>query len=101
MEIAPITITKRAAESVLKIINAKQIPEGYTLRIGMKGGGCGAAGFFLGFDTKKEEDVIYEIEGVKVLIDKRHIMYLLDVELDFEERRDEQGFVFNKPGEKE
>ncbi|MEH0156021.1 iron-sulfur cluster biosynthesis family protein [Limibacter armeniacum] len=93
----PVKVTSRAAEEVKKIFSNKQIPDGYRLRVGMKGGGCGAAGFFLGFDKEQEHDQIYEIEGLEVLIDKRHIMYLLDLELDFEERRDEQGFVFNKP----
>lgn len=97
--INPVKISPRAIEEVKKIIESKQIPEEYLLRIGMRGGGCGGMGFFLGFDHKGEYDEIYQVEELKVLIDKRHLMYLLDMEVDFEERRDEQGFIFNKEGQ--
>ena len=43
----------------------------------MKSGGCGVAGFFIGFDTLQEKDEQFELESFKVLIDKRHLMYLI------------------------
>ena len=99
MEEIPVTITERAQKEISQIINSKKIPEGYFLRISMQGGGCGAAGFTLGFDTPTENDKKYLHGGIKILIDKRHIMYLLDMKVDYEERKDEQGFVFLKPTE--
>ncbi|MEM1136867.1 MAG: iron-sulfur cluster biosynthesis family protein [Bacteroidota bacterium] len=93
----PINITARALKEIKGIIEKKKIPEGYFLRIGMKGGGCGAAGFFLGFDTPTANDQKYTFKQIEVLIDKRHIMYLLDMQVDFEERKEEQGFIFLKP----
>ncbi|MBT30782.1 MAG: iron-sulfur cluster assembly accessory protein [Thalassobius sp.] len=99
MEINPVIITERALAEIEGIISQKKIPEGYFLRIGMKGGGCGAAGFFLGFDSPTEHDKKFIFGKVEVLIDKRHIMYLLDMHVDFEERKDEQGFVFLKNDE--
>ncbi|MEN7550658.1 iron-sulfur cluster biosynthesis family protein [Rapidithrix thailandica] len=96
MEKTPIKITDKAAKEILYILENKNIPEGYGLRIGIRGGGCGAAGYFLGFDKQKEGDEAYQIKGVKVYFEKKYFMYLLDVELDFEERTEERGFVFNK-----
>ncbi|AZQ62681.1 iron-sulfur cluster assembly accessory protein [Flammeovirga pectinis] len=93
----PISITDQAAEEVKNILSQKKVPEGYSLRIGIKGGGgCGGAAFSLGFDTKKETDIEYITKDIPVLIDKRQMLFLIDLEVDFEDRRDERGFVFNK-----
>jgi iron-sulfur cluster assembly protein len=99
MEEIPVNISDRAQREIAQIISSKKIPEGYYLRISMQGGGCGAAGFTLGFDTPTEHDKKYLSGDIEVLIDKRHIMYLLDMKVDYEERKDEQGFVFLKPAE--
>jgi iron-sulfur cluster assembly protein len=48
--IQPITLTARAAEEVQNIMRTKNIPEGYALRLGIKGGGCG--GVSEGADAK-------------------------------------------------
>jgi len=93
----PISISKSAAEEVKGIFEQKKIPEGYMLRVGIKGGGCGAPGFVIGFDTPQDADVRFEENGIELLIDKKHFMYLLGIELDFEERHDERGFIFRKP----
>ncbi|KXX72303.1 iron-sulfur cluster assembly accessory protein [Flammeovirga sp. SJP92] len=93
----PITITDRAAEEIKNILTQKKVPEGYFLRIGVKGGGgCGGATFTLGFDKEKETDMSYTTKGISVVIEKRQMMFLIDLEVDFEDRRDERGFVFNK-----
>lgn len=94
---SPVSITARALQEVKYIFEHKNIPQDYGLRIGVRGGGgCGTTSFFLGFDQEKEHDKRFDIEGVNVLIDKRQFMYILDLQLDFEERDSEQGFVFNK-----
>ena len=97
MKESPVKITPEAAKEVLYILQNKNIPEGYALRVGMKGAGCSGAGFFIGFDTKKKEDEEFDLHGIQLLLDKRHIMYLLDLEVDFQDREDGRGFVFNKP----
>lgn len=95
--ITPVTITEKAAEEVKNIINNKNIPEGYQLRIGIKGsGGCAGFEYMLGFDKKKEGDLEYEVAGIPVLVEKKHTMYLLDLEVDFHEGADARGFTFVK-----
>jgi len=92
---APILITPKAQEEVSYIMANKNIPQGYGLRVGMKGGGCGAS-YFLGFDLPQEQDRTFQIADFTLIIDKRHFMYLFDMEVDFEDREAERGFVFNK-----
>ena len=81
-------------------MSRKEIPEDYYLRIGIKGAGCSGLGFLLGFDKQKDNDIRYTIRGIPVLIDKRHTMYLLGLEVDFYDGSDAKGFTFINPDQK-
>ncbi|MBN8586784.1 MAG: iron-sulfur cluster assembly accessory protein [Rhodothermia bacterium] len=93
----PIKITEKAAEEIRKILVAKQIPEGYALRVGVKGGGCSGMSYVLGFDKKKEFDQLFEIGGIQVLMDKRHGLYLMDTTVDYHDGLSNRGFIFDNP----
>lgn len=96
--IQPVTLTDKAIDEVKNIMANKNIPEGYALRIGIKGsGGCAGYDYLLGFDKKKENDLEYEVNGIPVLVEKKHTMYLLGLEVDFYEGSDARGFTFIKP----
>lgn len=92
--ITPVTLSKRAAEEVKKIMNTKNIPSGYGLRVGIRGSGCGGASMIIGFDKKKEADLSYQVDGINVLVDKRHTLYVIGKEVDFYEGADKRGFMF-------
>jgi iron-sulfur cluster assembly protein len=95
IKIIPIKITDQAKGQVNKALTIKGIPENYFLRIGLRGGACSAT-YFIGFDKMEDLDDIYEIENlnIKLLIKRPHLMYLMGVELDFEEEGN--GYTFNK-----
>ena len=95
--IEPVELTEKAIQEVKNIMATKNIPEGYGLRIGMKGGGCGGMSFILGFDQQKESDLVYQIEGIPVYVEKRHTMYLVGMKVDFYEGADARGFMFINP----
>lgn len=98
-DFSPIKITTKAASEIKSIRETKGIPENYNLRVGMQSAsGCGSMGmsFLLGFDEKSDGDDHYNIEGVEVLIDKKHMMYVMGVEIDFISTSDTNGFVFKK-----
>ena len=92
----PVTLTPKAIQEVKHIMAYKNIPEGYGLRIGVKGGGgCGGMGFMLGFDKPKEGDLSYEQEGITIHVEKRQTMYLVGLEVDFIESSEVRGFTFS------
>ncbi|WP_317191630.1 HesB/IscA family protein [Fulvivirga sediminis] len=98
--LVPVTLTPKAVEEVKNIMTNKNIPEGYSLRIGIKGaGGCAGFTYMLGFDQKKDNDLEYKQDGIPVLVQKRETMYLLGLEVDFYEGADARGFTFVKTGE--
>lgn len=94
-DIRPITLSSRAAEEIRKIMETKNIPEGYGLRVGIRGGsGCGGATLIIGFDKPKETDITYAVNDIPVLIDKRHTLYIIGKQVDFYEGADAKGFMF-------
>ncbi|MTI21090.1 iron-sulfur cluster assembly accessory protein [Fulvivirga sp. RKSG066] len=100
MNLQPVTLTDRAAKEVENIMNNKNIPEGYGLRVGIKGsGGCVGFTYMLGFDKKQEGDIEYQVGTTPIYIEKKHTMYLIGLEVDFYEGSDARGFTFVKAGE--
>ena len=97
----PVTISAKAAEEIRKIMQTKNIPEGYSLRVGIRGGGCGGVSLLIGFDKQKASDLAYSIEGIPVVVDKKHTMYIIGKEVDFHESADARGFMFIDPNAKE
>lgn len=95
--IVPVTLSKKAAEEVHKIMKTKNIPTEYCLRIGIRGAGCGGAAMMIGFDKKKASDLSYQIDGIEILVDKKHTMYVIGKEVDFHDGADARGFMFVDP----
>ena len=67
------------------------------LRIGVKGGGCSGMSYLLAFDKKEAGDNEYEVEGIKMVMNKAHVMYVLGMEVDWENGLANRGFSFNNP----
>jgi iron-sulfur cluster assembly protein len=93
----PVTISTRAAGEIRKIMQTKNIPPDYGLRVGVRGGGCGGVSLIIGFDKKKDSDLAYTIQDIPVYIDKKHTMYIIGKEVDFYEGEDARGFMFVDP----
>lgn len=89
---SPIQLTEAARIEIRSTLEANKIPDTYGLRVGLRGGACSGS-FLLGFDTATEHDQTYLVEGIKVLIDKRHLMYVIGVSVDFEEGVNGSGYT--------
>ena len=93
----PLQLTERAAQEIKNIMANKNIPEGYNLRVGVKGGGCSGMSYVLGFDRQREHDVEFEVGGIAVFMDKRHGLYLMDTVVDYQDGLNARGFTFDNP----
>jgi len=93
-----ITLTKRAAAEVRRIITEQGLPEGTALRIGVKGGGCSGFSYTMGFDDNVgETDQVNETEELRVVCDPKSFLYLNGTEIDFEDSMMGRGFKFGNP----
>ncbi len=98
---APINITESAMVQLKRIMSEQNIPEGYGLRVGVKGGGCSGFSYILGFDTKKDVDQQFDLGDMTLYMEKSHGLYLLGMEIDWLDGLNNRGFVFNNPNANE
>ncbi|MDN3695391.1 iron-sulfur cluster assembly accessory protein [Chryseobacterium tructae] len=68
------------------------------IRVGVKSGGCSGLEYVLKFDNQKTEtDQIFEDNNIKIIIDKKSILYLAGTTLEYSGGLNGKGFVFNNP----
>jgi iron-sulfur cluster assembly protein len=102
----PITVTEKAAGEVKRIIQDQQttgqMPEKIYLRLRVVGGGCSGFQHKLDLDPTMSDklDEVFEFHGVPVVIDKRSLMYLGDVTVDFHDDLNRRGFSISNPSAK-
>ena len=93
-----IVITEKAAKQVLQIMEENKIPNNYSLRIAVKGGGCSGFTYNLGFDgEEKDGDTLFKEKGLNIVVDGKSLFYLMGMELDFSDGLNGKGFIFNNP----
>jgi len=91
----PVTFSAKAIEEARKIMVAQNLSEEYALRVAVGGGGCsGGIAPVLGFDKQKVTDMAYDILGIKIVIDKKHVMHLIGKHVEYHELDDVGGFHF-------
>ncbi|HVW96425.1 MAG TPA: iron-sulfur cluster assembly accessory protein [Mucilaginibacter sp.] len=93
----PVSFTPGAVKELNKLRSQQEIGEDFGLRVGVEGGGCSGMNYVLGFDQKKEGDQEYVIDGIKVFMHKAHGLYLVGMQIDFQDGLNARGFTFNNP----
>jgi iron-sulfur cluster assembly protein len=96
---SPVQLTEKAKLEIKTTLAANKIPETYGLRVGLKGGACSGT-FLLGFDTATEHDQTYLIDGIQVFVDKRHLMYVIGLSVDYEEGANGAGYTISAEDKK-
>ena len=93
-----ITLTKKAADELNRIIESKKIEGDVFLRVGVIGGGCSGFTYRLDVvDATNKSDETFESNGVTITCDPKSLIYLDGSEIDFESTMMKSGFVFNNP----
>jgi len=94
---SPVGLTEGAIAEIKRLMTEPGFDASQQLRIGVKGGGCSGMSYVLGFDAKEEDDEVYEVEGIPVLMKKAHGIYLFGMTVDFQDGLNARGFVFKNP----
>jgi iron-sulfur cluster assembly protein len=95
-----ITITEAAARHARDKLAQRGTPDA-AIRLGIKGGGCSGFSYVVQFedDPPRSRDYLYEVDGVRFLIDKKSFVYLVGTTFDYEKTLMFQGFKFRNPQE--
>jgi Iron-sulfur cluster assembly accessory protein len=91
----PVNFTHNAIAELKRLL--QESPDKPYLRVGVKGGGCSGMTYVLDYDDKSEQDECYEIEGITVIMNRAHEIYLHGIEIDFEGGLNSRGFTFKNP----
>ncbi|MES2389168.1 MAG: iron-sulfur cluster assembly accessory protein [Bacteroidota bacterium] len=93
-----ISVTDKAVERIKALRDEEGHGDAFNIRVAVKGGGCSGLMYDLGFDDKNNPtDEVFEDKGVKILVDKRSMLYLLGTTLDFSDGLNGKGFQFINP----
>lgn len=94
-----VTMTPAAVERVKSFLVNRG--KGLGLRLGIKTTGCSGLAYVLEFvDDKNEDDEMFNIEDVNVIIDAKSLVYLNGIQLDFVKEGLNEGFKFTNPNAK-
>jgi len=92
-----IKVSNNAKNQAIKLM-AEDKKDGSFIRVGVKGGGCSGLMYELNFDNElTDNDKELEDNGVKVVVDKKSVLYLVGTELDYEGGLNGKGFIFKNP----
>lgn len=95
-----VTLSERAAQHVAAFLAKRG--RGVGVRLGVRTSGCSGMAYKLEFaDEPGPDDVIFESQGLKVLVDPKSLVYLDGTELDFVREGLNEGFKFNNPNVKD
>jgi iron-sulfur cluster assembly protein len=95
-----ISLTPAAAERVRNFLVKRGKGEG--LRLGVRTSGCSGMAYVIEYaDQIEPQDLVYESNGVKVIVDPKSLTYLDGTELDYTREGLNEGFKFNNPNVKD
>ena len=97
ISIIPVTLTAGAITEIRKLMAADGFDKTQVLRVGVKGGGCSGMTYILGFDHKTDKDQEFVIDGIDCVMDKSHEIYLLGMQVDWQDGLNNRGFTFKNP----
>ena len=96
-----IKVSENAKSEVTKLLGMEGRGPDHFVRVGVKGGGCSGLMYDLDFDDQmKDGDKVFEDNGVKVVVDKKSLLFLDGTLLDYDTELLSKGFVFNNPNAK-
>ena len=94
-----IKITEEARNKLISLMkeDGKQPSESF-VRVGVTSGGCSGLSYKLDFDSEqKENDHLIEDGEIRILVDKKSVLYLAGTTLNYSGGLNGTGFVFENP----
>jgi iron-sulfur cluster assembly protein len=91
-----IKLTESAAGKLKELLSS-QPDTGQALRVAVRGGGCSGFQYALALDQPKEDDHVFQDQGVSVLVDKVSMQFVFGSQVDYVEGLQGAGFQVNNP----
>ena len=93
-----ITLTDRAVARAKNFLSKQSA--GAALRLGVKPTGCSGNAYVVEFADKiGPDDQVFESQGVRIVVDRKSLVFLDGSEVDYTREGLNEGFRFNNPNE--
>ena len=93
-----ITITDNAVNRISKLLQQRQ--SGIGLRVKVKATGCSGYAYVLEYvDQLNADDVVFDSNGINIIVDKESLVLIDGTELDYTKSGLNEVFKFNNPME--
>jgi iron-sulfur cluster assembly accessory protein len=93
---AAVTLTDKATEKIEELLSAQEDSD-QALRVAVRGGGCSGFQYSLAFDRVRDDDHVFEHNGVSVAVDKVSMQFVFGSEVDYVDGLQGAGFAVNNP----
>ena len=91
------SVSDTAAEKIRDLTAANAESGEQALRVAVKGGGCSGFQYALALDKPKDDDHVFEHNGVSVLVDKVSMQFVFGSQVDYVDGLQGAGFTVNNP----
>jgi iron-sulfur cluster assembly protein len=92
-----IKLTDKAAGKIKELLASNGNADQQALRVAVRGGGCSGFQYALALDRAKNEDHVFEHQGVSVVVDRVSMQFVFGSEVDYVDGLQGAGFVVNNP----
>jgi iron-sulfur cluster assembly protein len=93
-----VNVTEKAASQIMSLRQKENVNADNHIRVSIEGGGCSGLMYNLEFSTEpRANDMVFEDKGVKIMVDKKSLLYLVGTVLDFSDGLNGKGFQFQNP----
>jgi iron-sulfur cluster assembly accessory protein len=93
-----VTFTDKGAEKVREFFESQGLESAAAgLRVGVRGGGCSGFQYQLAFDEQRDGDVVFDHEGLRLLVDHQSLPYVDGSQIDYVDSLQGAGFQVNNP----
>jgi iron-sulfur cluster assembly accessory protein len=98
LDVQTVTVSLAASNAVNNILSERKL-EGYALRVFVSGGGCCGTNFGMALENNiRDQDITFDVNGVKLVVDEVSIDYLRGAHIDFVNDPERgAGFVVDSP----
>ena len=94
---AAISLTDGAEAKIKELLASQEDASDQALRVAVRGGGCSGFQYALAFDKRRDDDHVFEQNGVFVVVDKVGMQFVLGSEVDYVDGLQGAGFAVNNP----
>ena len=93
-----IQISEKAKARVERLLSEEGKGTDYFVRVSVVSGGCSGLTYKMDLDnTIREGDQVFEDRGMRLVTDRKSILYLFNTTLEFSDGLDGKGFHFINP----